>query len=75
VAVLDPAGIRAANSLPGGNNGDPGGSGSERFGRINPENHYGDLVADWINGRMFDMRIISRADVAAHARRKVRYVR
>jgi penicillin amidase len=74
VAVLDPAGIRAVNSLPGGNNGDPGGSGSERFGRINPEIHYGDLIPDWINGQTFDLRI-SRADVAAHAQRKVQYVR
>jgi penicillin amidase len=37
VAVLDPAGIRAVNALPGGNNGDPGGMVQERYSTINPE--------------------------------------
>ncbi|MFQ5666154.1 MAG: penicillin acylase family protein [Candidatus Binatia bacterium] len=73
VAVLDPAGIRAVNTLPGGNNGNPGGTASERFHRINPSIHYGDLTSAWINGDTFEYHI-SRADVAAHAMRKVRYV-
>jgi penicillin amidase len=73
VAVLDPTGIRAVNSLPGGNNGDPGGEGSENFGRINPEVHYGDLIPGWINGETFEYRV-RRSDVAEHAARKIRYV-
>jgi penicillin amidase len=72
VAVLDPSGIRAVNSLPGGNNGDPGGEGAENFGRINPEVHYGDLIPGWINGDTFEYRV-SRSDVARHAVRKIRY--
>jgi penicillin amidase len=72
VAVLDPAGIRAVNALPGGNNGDPGGTASELYNRINPEIHYGDLISKWINGETFEYHI-SRADVAAHAERKVRF--
>ena len=72
VAVLDPAGVRAVNTLPGGNNGNPGGTGSANFNRINPAIHYGDHVSGWINGQTFEYRI-SHADVAAHAARKVRY--
>jgi penicillin amidase len=72
VAVLDPAGIRAVNTLPGGNNGDPGGTGSANFSQIDPANRYGDHVHEWINGETFAYRI-SHADVAAHAVRKVRF--
>ncbi len=72
VAVLDPAGVRAVNALPGGNNGNPGGTASTNFNRINPAIHYGDLIPGWINGQPFEYRI-SHADVAAHAARKVRY--
>jgi penicillin amidase len=73
VAVLDPSGVRAVNALPGGINGNPGGRISENYNRINPEIHYGDLIPGWINGQTFDYHI-SRADVAAHAVRKVRYM-
>lgn len=72
VAVLDPAGIRSFNSLPGGNNGNPGGVREERFNRIDADTHYGDLLPGWINGEVFEYHL-TRAAVAAHARRKVRY--
>ena len=72
VAVLDPAGIKAVNALPGGNNGNPGGMASENYGRINPAIHYGDLVHGWINGETFAFHV-SRAEVAAHAVQKIRY--
>jgi len=72
VAVLDPAGIRARNALPGGNNGDPGGMVQERYNTINPELHYGDLLGGWINGETFAYRT-TPADIAAHAERKVRF--
>jgi penicillin amidase len=72
VVILDPAGIRAVNALPGGNNGNPGGTVSENYNRINPDVHYGDLIPGWINGQTFEYHI-SRADVAAHAVRKIRY--
>jgi penicillin amidase len=70
VAVLDPAGIRAVNALPGGENGNPGSA--SVYNRINPAIHYGDQISGWINGQTFDYHI-SRGDVAAHAVRKVRY--
>ncbi|MFI5398073.1 MAG: penicillin acylase family protein [Candidatus Binatia bacterium] len=70
VAVLDPAGIRAVNALPGGQNGDPGSL--TAYNQINPAIHYGDQISGWINGQTFDYHI-SRADVAAHAVRKVHY--
>jgi penicillin G amidase len=73
VVVLDPAGIHAVNVLPGGNNGNPGGTGALNYNRINPDLHYGDLIPKWINGQTFEYHI-SRADVAAHAVRKIRYV-
>jgi penicillin amidase len=72
VAVLDPAGITAVNSLPGGQNGNPGGEGAERYNTINPATHYGDLVPDWINGKTFAYHV-TKEDVAAHAVRHVRY--
>jgi penicillin G amidase len=72
VAVLDPAGVCAVNALPGGNNGDPGGMAAANYGTINPDVHYGDLVPGWLDGETFTYHI-SRADVAAHAVRKVRY--
>jgi penicillin amidase len=72
VAVLDPAGIRAVNSLPGGENGNPGGPGSDVYNAIHPDIHYGDLIPGWIDGQTFEYHI-SRADVAAHAVKKVRY--
>jgi penicillin amidase len=74
VVELDPAGIRAVNALPGGNHGDPGGDANDnRYNQINPEIHYGDHVAGWINGETFTYRFRPN-EVAAHARRKVRYV-
>ncbi len=72
VAVLDPAGVRAVNTLPGGQNGNPGGNTPEDFNHINPAIHYGDLVGGWINGETFEYHI-SRSDVAAHAVRKVHF--
>lgn len=74
VVELDPAGIKAVNALPGGNHGDPGGDANDnRYNEINPEIHYGDHVAGWINGETFTYRF--RPDeVAANAKRKVRYV-
>ncbi len=74
VVELDPRGIRAINSLPGGNNGDPGGTADDnRFVRIQPEVHYGDLAPKWIRGETFPFRF-TRSDVAGAARRKVRFV-
>lgn len=74
VVELDPRGIRAINSLPGGNNGDPGGTADDnRFNQIQPDIHYADLVPKWIRGETFSFRF-SRDDVATHARRKIRFV-
>ncbi|HUI27758.1 MAG TPA: penicillin acylase family protein, partial [Candidatus Kryptonia bacterium] len=72
VAVLDPAGIRAVNTLPGGQNGNPGGFAAAKYNRINPDIHYGDLAPKWINGETFEYHI-SRDDVAAHSVHHVRY--
>ncbi len=72
VAILDPAGIRAVNNLPGGINGNPGrpasGPAAAYFNTINPAIHYGDQVAGWINGEPFEYRI-TRADVEANLER------
>ncbi|MCX8073945.1 MAG: penicillin acylase family protein [Candidatus Binatia bacterium] len=74
VVELDPRGIRAHNVLPGGNNGDPGGTADDnRFNRIQPDIHFGDWVGAWINGDTFTFRF-QRSEVAAAARRKVRFV-
>ncbi|MGH7788089.1 MAG: penicillin acylase family protein [Candidatus Binatia bacterium] len=81
VAILDPAGIRAVNSLPGGNNGNPCvGPGvpancmldALSYNRINPSNHYGDHIPDWINGATFEYRI-SREAVAADTQELIEY--
>jgi penicillin amidase len=72
VAVLDPAGIRAVNALPGGENGNPGSPGPDVYNAIHPDIHYGDLISGWINGETFAYHI-THADVAHHAVRKVRY--
>jgi penicillin amidase len=71
VVVLDPAGIRAVNALPGGNNGDPGSLAA--FNVIDPERHYGDHVPGWLNGETFELRV-SREAVAAGNRRHLRFV-
>ena len=71
VVLLDPAGIKAVNILPGGQNGNPGSA--EAYNTINPAAHYGDLVPGWINGEVVEMRI-SRQDVAADSQQHVRYV-
>jgi len=74
VVELDPRGIRAVNSLPGGNNGDPGGTADDnRFVRIHPDIHYGDLAPKWIRGETFPFHF-ARSEVAGAARRKVRFV-
>ncbi len=72
VAILDPAGVRSFNTLPGGNNGNPGGVGDEKFNHINPQTHYGDLLPGWINGQTFEYHV-SRSAVAAHAVHRVQY--
>jgi penicillin amidase len=79
VAVLDPNGIRAVNIIPGGNNGNPCAGdpncplASSVYNRINPEQHYGDHIADWINGATFEYRV-SREAVAADTQRHLRFV-
>jgi penicillin amidase len=74
VVELDPKQIKAVNSLPGGNNGDPGGTADDnRFNLIQPDRHFGDLIPLWLNGQTFPVRFY-RSDVAAAARRKVRFV-
>ncbi len=72
VVVLDPAGIRAVNVLPGGNNGDPGGRDNENYNRIAPEIDYGKHIPKWIRGEVFELRI-TRGEVAEHAVRRVRF--
>jgi len=72
VAILDPAGIQAVNTLPGGQNGNPGGFAATNYNRINPDRHYGDLVPKWLNGETFQYHI-SREDVAAHAAKHFRF--
>jgi len=71
VVLLDPTGIRSANLLLGGQNGDPGSA--EAYSTINPVTHYGDMIPQWINGETFEMRI-SREAVAADNQRYVKYV-
>jgi penicillin G amidase len=71
VVVLDPAGIRAVNALPGGNNGNPGGQDNENYNRIAPEIDYGTHIPGWINGATFDLRVTAE-DVAKNARTRVR---
>jgi penicillin amidase len=82
VAVLDPAGIRAVNILPGGNNGNPcvGPAtppncmlDTPSYNHINPANHYGDHIPDWINGATFEYRV-SREAVAADTEQLIEYV-
>jgi penicillin amidase len=73
VAVLDPAGVRSVNILPGGNNGNPCAGpapppncmlDTPSYNHINPANHYGEHIPGWINGQVFDVRV-SREAVAA----------
>ena len=73
VAVLDPNGIRAFNSLPGGNNGNPGSLDLGVYNRINPQIHYGDNVPGWVNGQPFEYRI-SRQAVVADTQRHLCFV-
>jgi acyl-homoserine lactone acylase PvdQ len=74
VVELDPRGIRARNVLPGGNNGDPGGTADDnRFNQIQPEIHFGDWVPAWIRGETFTFRF-ARSEVANAARRKIRFI-
>jgi penicillin G amidase len=70
VVVLDPSGVHAVNSLPGGNNGNPGGIND--FNRINPAKHYGDHVPGWLNGETFDLHV-TRESVAAATQRHLRF--
>ena len=73
VAVLDPAGVRSVNIIPGGNNGNPCAGpapppncmlDTPSYNHINPANHYGEHIPGWINGEVFDVRV-SREAVAA----------
>jgi len=72
VVDLDPAGVKAVNVLPGGNNGDAGGGGPDYYNRIQPDRHYGDHIPGWLNGDKFQYHL-SRSEVAANAVRKTRY--
>lgn len=76
VAVLDPDGIRAVNTIPGGNNGNPGrpagGTAAANYNTINPEIHYGDHVASWVNGEVFEYRT-TRAQVEANGEKRLIY--
>lgn len=72
VVDLDPNGIRALNALPGGNYGNPGPLTTEVYNRINPDLHYGDLTARYINGEPFEVPF-TRQQVAAAAETRVRY--
>ena len=71
VVLLDPAGIKAVNVLPGGENGNPGSAAA--YNQINPATHYGDLIPKWINGETVEMRV-SRQAVAADNQRHIKYV-
>jgi penicillin amidase len=72
VVELDPDGIRAVQSLPGGNFGNPGELTTEKYNTINPSLHYGDLTAAYINGEPFELPITRQA-VAADAERRVHF--
>jgi penicillin amidase len=71
VVELNPAGIRAVNILPGGQNGNPGDL--TKYNQINPAIHYGDLIPGWLNGETFEYRI-THAAVAADNQRHLKYV-
>jgi penicillin amidase len=81
VTVLDPAGIRSVNIVPGGNNGNPCsppapppncGFDTASYNHINPANHYGDHIPGWINGEVFEYRV-SREAVAADTQELISY--
>jgi penicillin G amidase len=71
VIDLDPAGLKAFNILPGGENGNPGTISA--YNTINPALHYGDHIPGWINGEPFQYRI-SREEVAADTQKHIRYI-
>jgi hypothetical protein len=62
VVLLDPAGIKAVNILPGGENGNPGSAAA--YNQIIPATHYGDLIPKWVNGEAVEMRISRQAAAA-----------
>ncbi len=68
VIDLDPAGVHAVNVLPGGNNGNPGSVND--YGTINPQIHYGDHIAQWINGETFPV-YLTPEEIAGHSERRV----
>jgi len=81
VAVLDPAGIRSINIVPGGNNGNPCtppatipecALDTPSYNRVNPPNHYGDHIPAWIHGQVFEYRV-SRDAVAADTEELIEY--
>jgi penicillin amidase len=81
VAILDPAGIRSVNSLPGGDNGNPCagpatpsgcGLNMASYNHINPGNHYGDHIPGWVDGQTFDYRV-SREAVAGDTQELIEY--
>jgi penicillin amidase len=71
VVLLDPAGVKSVNILPGGQNGNPGDL--MKYNQINPAIHYGDLIPKWLNGETVEMRITRQA-VAADNQRHIKYV-
>ena len=71
VVLLDPAGVKSVNILPGGQNGNPGDL--SKYNHLNPAIHYGDMIPKWLNGETFEMRVTRQA-VAADNQRHVKYV-
>jgi len=72
VVVLDPAGVRAINVIPGGNNGNPGGTNEENYNTIDPSKDYGTQIPAWLRGQTFEAWFAD-ADVAENAREKRRF--
>jgi penicillin amidase len=72
VAELDPDGIRAVNVLPGGNFGNPGPLTTEVYNHINPQIHYGDQTASYLNGQVYELRV-TRQQVADNAESRIHY--
>jgi len=69
--LLDPAGVKSVNVLPGGQNGNPGSAAA--YNTINPATHYGDMIPKWLNGETFENRVTRQA-VTADNQRHIKYV-
>lgn len=72
VVVLDPDGIYSVNVIPGGNNGDPGGTNEENYNTVDPSKDYGTHMPKWINGQVFRSWFADE-EVAENAVRKQRF--